>query len=178
MDDETFQRQLAERIPLARATLELFDFAFDDAMLDALYERHRGGCYTDTLTFPELLRLVRDCLLQHGGSGRRLYTELGRRDDDAEPVHQSNFYRKLSRTPVAVSRALLRQCTARLTELMPLPAVLLPDCVEPFEVVVIDGKKIKRAAKRLMPTRGYSGKLIGAKALVAMHARSGLARWR
>jgi hypothetical protein len=172
--DDTFQRQLAERIPLARATLELFEFAFDDGMLDALYERHRGGCYTDTLTFPELLRLVRDCLLQHDGSGRRLFTELGR--DDAEPVHQSNFYRKLSRMPVDVSRALLRTCTTRLTDLMPLPAVLLPECVDPFEVVVIDGKKLKRVAKRLKPTRGHSsGKLLGAKALVAMHARSGLA---
>src|SRR6185295_5656071 len=38
-----------------------------------------------------------------------------------------------------------------------------------------DGKKIKDAAKRLKPTRGYSGKLIGAKALVAMDARTGMA---
>jgi len=177
--DDAFQRQLNDRIPLAMATLELFDFAFDEAMLEALYERHRGRCYTDTLTFPDLLRLVRDCLLQHGGSGRRLFTELGRRRrDDAEPpVDRSNFYRKLSRMPVAASRALLRTCTARLAEVMPpLPAVLLPGCFDDFDVVVIDGKKVKNAAKRLKPTRGYSsGKLLGAKALVAMHARTGLA---
>ena len=176
---DAFNRQLRDRIPLALATLELFDFAFDDVMLDALYERHRGRCYTDTLTFPDLLRLVRDCLLQHGGSGRRLYTQLQRGDDDDDgplaPVDESNFYRKLARMPVAASRALLRQCTARLMGLSPLPAVLLPGCVEAFEVVVIDGKKVKNAAKRLKPTRGFSGKLLGAKALIAMHARSGLA---
>jgi hypothetical protein len=46
-----------------------------------------------------------------------------------------------------------------------------------------DGKKIKDAAKWLKPTRGYAGKLIGAKALdfdelsrvVAADLRSGLA---
>jgi hypothetical protein len=41
-------------------------------------------------------------------------------------------------------------------------------------VVADDGKKIKNAAKRLAPTRGFAGKLIGAKALVAMDLRSGL----
>ena len=170
---DAFDRELKDRLPLACATLELFDFAFDGALLAGVYDEHRGRCYTDTLSFPELLRLVRDSLLQYAGSAHKLFVELER--DQREPVDESNFYRKLSRTPVEVSRALLRQCTARLTELMPVPAVLLPGCFEGFEVVVIDGKKVKRAAKRLKPTRGYSGKLLGAKALVAMHARSGLA---
>jgi hypothetical protein len=44
-----------------------------------------------------------------------------------------------------------------------------------LEVVVIDGKKVKNAAKRLEPTRGYGGSLLGAKALVAMPLRGGLA---
>jgi len=42
-------------------------------------------------------------------------------------------------------------------------------------VIVGDGKKIKNATKRLKPTRGYEGKLIGAKALVGVDVRSGLA---
>src|SRR6476659_8754364 len=138
---DAFGRELNARLPLACAKLELFDFAFDDALLAAVYEEHRGRCYTDTLTFPDLLRLVRDCLLQHAGSGHRLFVELER--GGREPVDESNFYRKLARTPVAVSRALLRRCTARLTGLMPAPAALLPGCFEPFEVVVIDGKKVK-----------------------------------
>jgi hypothetical protein len=117
---------------------------------------------------------VRDALLQHGGSAHQLFLQLER--DEREPVDESNFYRKLARMPTPVSRGLLRSCTARLTEVAPTPAaVLLPGCVEDFEVVVIDGKKIKRVAARLKPTRGYRGKLLGAKALVAMAARSGLA---
>jgi hypothetical protein len=75
-----------------------------------------------------------------------------------------------------VSRALLQRCTMRLVEVAAPPvAVLLPGCFEGFEAVVIDGKKIKNAAARLKPTRGYSGALLGAKALVALSVRSGLA---
>lgn len=170
---QAFSQQLFDRIPLARAVLELFDFAFEDRLLQSLYDQHRGRCYTDALTFPRLLELVRDGLLQHQGSGHKLFVELER--EATEPVDESNFYRKLARMPVAVSRALLRQCSARLIPMTALPAVLLPGCFEPFATVVIDGKKIKRAAHRLKPTRGYHGSLLGAKALVAMDARSGLA---
>lgn len=170
---DAFSEQLVERLPLACATLELFDFAFDDGLINGIYDGHRGRCYTDLLSFPRLLELVRDCLLQHGGSGHRLFLELER--DGAEPVDESNFYRKLARMPVAVSRALLRRCTARLSELVPPRAALLPGCFEPLAVVVIDGKKVKNAAARLKPTRPYSGALLAAKALAAMDARTGLA---
>jgi len=90
-------------------------------------------------------------------------------------LFRSNFYRKLARTPVAISRTLLSQCTGRLGELMPGPGVTLPACFDDFAVIAADGKKIKNAAKRLKPTRGYSGKLLGAKALVAVDVRSGMA---
>lgn len=170
----TFDSELKDRLPLACATLELFDYAFDDDLLGRIYDEHRGRCYTDRLTFPALLRLVRDALLQHQGSGHRLFVELERGED--EPVDESNFYRKLARMPVEVSRALLRQCTGRLHAVMPISTErLLPGCFEEFEVVVVDGKKVKNAAKRLKLTRGYSGSLLGAKALVAMRLRSGLA---
>jgi hypothetical protein len=116
---------------------------------------------------------VRDALLEHGGSGHKLFVELER--DGRQPVDESNFYRKLSRMPVELSRALLRDCTARLAPLASTEAVSLPACLEPFEAVAIDGKKVKNAAKRLAPTRGYAGRLLGAKALVALDLRRGLA---
>ena len=75
---DVFSEQLAGRLPLASATLELFDFAFDKPLIDGIYAEHRGRCYTDVLEFPRLLTLVRDGLLQHGGSGHRLFTELER----------------------------------------------------------------------------------------------------
>jgi hypothetical protein len=166
---DAFEQQLKDRLPLACATLELFDFAFDDQLLKAIFDRHRQRCYQDVLSFAQLLSLLRDALLQHGGSGHRLFLELER--DGREPVDESNFYRKLSRLPVELSRALLRECSARLVQLMPQQAALLPACFETFCAVVIDGKKIKKATHRLKPTRGFGGALLGAKALVAMNAR-------
>ena len=169
-----FERELMRRSPLAACVLEVSEYLFDERLLASLWERHRGRCYQDVLGFEPFLRLTRDALVHHGGSAHQLFVNLRRRD--AEPVDQSNFYRKLARTPVGLSRALLRECTGRLRELMPDGASAeLPGCFDGLEVVVGDGKKIKNAAKRLAPTRGYSGKLIGAKALVAMDLRSGMA---
>jgi hypothetical protein len=172
---DAFERELMRRSPLAACVLEMSDHVFDDARLDAIYDEHRGRCYEDVLRFPAFVRLIRDALVRHAGSGHKLFVELER--NQINPIDESNFYRKLSRTPVEVSRALLRECSMRLTELMPSSrdVCVLPACFDGFEVIAGDGKKIKNAAKRLKPTRGYSGKLLGAKALVAMHVRSGLA---
>jgi hypothetical protein len=183
---DAFERQLLRRSPLAACVLEVCDFVFDPTFLTSVWDVHRGRCYQDVLKFEDFLRLTRDALVRHGGSAHARFLELERRD--AEPVDESNYYRKLARTPVEVSRALLREGSRRLTELLPEKsdfgqlgraappyAYALPACVEGFEVIVGDGKKIKDAAKRLKPTRGFSGKLIGAKALVAMDARTGMA---
>lgn len=171
---DAFERELMRRSPLAACVLEVSDFIFDDRLLESVWERHRGRCYEDVLTFRDFLRLMRDALVRHGGSAHRLFVELER--DGAQPVDESNFYRKLARTPVGLSRALLRECTARLAGLMPAgDAVGLAPCFDGFAVIVGDGKKVKNAAKRLKPTRGYAGKLIGAKALAALDVRSGMA---
>ena len=173
MRDDAFARELMRRSPLAGAVLEACDFVFDDALLDSVYGANRGRCYEDVLRFPEFLRLLRDALVRHDGSAHRLYLELEERDE--QPVDESNFYRKLARTPVEVSRALLSACAARVGELMPASASPLAACFDGFRVLAADGKKVKDAAKRLKPTRGHRGRLLGAKALVAMDVRSGLA---
>jgi len=175
---DAFERELLRRSPLAACVLEVCDFVFDPPFLASVWDANRGRCYEDVLKFEDFLRLTRDALVRHGGSAHARFLELERRD--AEPVDESNYYRKLARTPVGVSRALLREGSRRLKELLPggegaMPAEALAACFDGFEVIVGDGKKIKDAAKRLKPTRGYSGKLIGAKALVAMDARTGMA---
>ena len=171
---DAFERELMRRSPLAACVLELSDYVLDERLLASVWGGHRGRCYEDVLRFEDFLRLMRDALVRHGGSAHALFVELER--DGAEPVDGSNFYRKLARTPPGLGRALLRECSARLAGLMPEGAgVALPGCFGGFEVVAGDGKKIKNAAKRLKPTRGFSGKLLGAKALVAMPLRSGLA---
>jgi hypothetical protein len=170
---DAFTRELMRRSPLAAAALEISDYVFDQTLLDRIYEEHRGHCYEDVLKFSDFLHLTRDALIRHGGSAHALFVEL--EAAGTNPVDESNFYRKLGRTPVAVSRAILRDCTARLGDLLPAPVCTLSRRFDDFEVVVGDGKKIKNAAKRLAPTRFYSGKLLGAKALVALNVRSGLA---
>jgi hypothetical protein len=170
---DAFERELMRRSPLAACVLEVCDHLFDDQLLDSIWAEHRGRCYEDVLRFGDFLRIMRDALVRHGGSAHKLFLEL--ESHQAEPVNESSFYRKLAHTPVEISRSLLRECTRRLSALMPGPVVALPHCFDDFEIIVGDGKKIKNAAKRLKPTRGYEGSLIGAKALVGMDARSGLA---
>lgn len=172
-----FERELMRRSPLAACVLETCDFIFDDAFLRSIWDEHRGRCYEDVLKFEDFLRLMRDALVNHGGSAHRVFVGLEARGE--QPCDESNFYRKLARTPVAISRALLREGSKRLRQLLPPSAesvvVRLPECFTHYTLFAGDGKKIKDAAKRLAPTRGYRGRLLGAKALVAMDLRCGMA---
>ena len=170
---DSFERELMRRSPLAAAVLETCDYVFSDELLNSIWQSHRGRCYDDVLSFDDLIRMMRDALIRHDGSAHKLFIEL--EYAETNPVNVSSFYRKLAHVPVEVSRALLRKCTGRLRQLMPGPVVKLPECFDDFEVLVGDGKKIKNATKRLKPTRKYSGKLLGAKALVALDIRSGMA---
>jgi len=170
---DAFETELMRRSPLAACVLGMFDHALDDQLLASIWDTHRGRCYQDVLRFEDFLRLMRDALIHHNGSAHKLFVQLESRQ--AHPVDESNFYRKLSHMPVELSRALLSQCTQRLSELLPGVVVKLPACLDAFEVIAGDGKAIKKAAKRLAPTRGFVGKLLGAKALVAINLRSGLA---
>ena len=89
----------------------------------------------------------------------------------------ASAYAKLSRLPVALSEALLGEGSRRLAALLPegmSPAAPLPASLAGFEVVVVDGKKAKGAAKRLKPCRGLPGALLGPKLLVALSLRTGL----
>ena len=172
---DAFERELLRRSPLAACVLEVCDFVFDPTFLASVRDANRGRCYEDVLRFEDFLRLTRDALVRHGGSAHALFLDLESRG--AEPVDESNYYRKLGRMPVEVSRELLRGGAARLAGLLPEGAAAdpLPACFDGFAVIVGDGKKIKDAAKRLKPTRGYSGRLIGAKALVGLDVRNGMA---
>jgi hypothetical protein len=173
MVKDAFERELIKRSPMAAGVLDMSAYVFNDQLLKSIWDEHRGRCYEDVLRFSTMIRLMRDALIRHGGSAHRLFLELESREE--EPVDESNFYRKLSRTPVQISRAMLSCCTQRLCELLPGPVVTLPGCFDGFEVIIGDGKKIKNAAKRLKPTRGYGGKMLGGNALVAVDVRRSLA---
>lgn len=166
-------KRLVERTPLAVAALETLAFVIRPEVIDPLYDRHRGKGYTGELSFSGLLDMLSVALLQDGGSGHRQYVVEGR--GPVPVVDSSNFYRKLAKMNPQVSLALLREPTRELLALAPPNPTLLPGCFESMEVIVLDGKKVKNVAKKLAPTRGFTGALLGAAALVAMPLRSGVA---
>jgi hypothetical protein len=77
---------------------------------------------------------------------------------------------------LGLSEAWLAESTARVRPVYPSAAgVPLPPSLHGLQVIVVDGKAIKRVAKRLKPLQGRKGGVLGGKALVALELRSGLA---
>lgn len=179
MDD--FQRELLARLPLAQAVFALFSHVLHGPFLEGLYEQHRGRCYQRELSFEQMVYLIRDALLVHEGSAQQSFERA--QEVGQLPVAIANAYGKLSRLPVGLSVALLAEGAERLREVMPVAAAEgsscvaspLPRSLSHLQVVAIDGKKLKGAAKRLKVLRGLPGKLLGGKLLVALDLASNLA---
>ena len=175
MDD--FQRELLSRLPLGESVLRLFAHVLAPPFLQELFEKHRGRCYEKGLSFPALLYLIRDAVLIYGGSAQQAFEHA--QEEGQLPVAIQNAYGKLGRLPIELSLAFLREGSRRLEALMPQEAcptaVPLPESLDGLQVVAVDGKKLKKAAKRLKLLRDLPGKLLGGKLLVAMSIRSGLA---
>jgi Transposase DDE domain len=170
---EGFDLELLKRLPLAEAAWTLFRYAADDAVLMRAFEEHRGRAYSSQLRFSTLVDLVCDALVVHAGSGRQSFAEG--REEGTLTVTDQAAYGKLRRTPVAVSEAVLSEVGARLRDVVPPGASsTLPACFADYQLVVIDGKKVKQLAKRLKPLRGVTGSLLGGKVLVALDGRLGL----
>lgn len=173
---QDFDREVLSRLPLAEAVLSLWQFVCDDEHLDILYDRHRGGTYEKKITFPLMVDLVRDALLEPDGSGHQSFRQA--RADGTLNAALSSAYDKLGRLPPAVSEAFLADGADRLHQVFPAPPRLadpLPASLRGFEVLVVDGKVVKRVPRRLQPARQRKGGLLGGKGLVALHVRSGLA---
>lgn len=173
-----FDREVLSRLPLAEAVLALWQWVCADEGLDRLYDRHRGGTYQKKITFPLLVALVRDALLEPDGSGHKSFRHA--RQDGTLTAALSSTYDKLAHLPLAVSEAFLAEGAGRLRQVFPdIPAAAdddpLPASVRGFEVLILDGKVVKRVPRRLKPARQRRGGLLGGKGLAALHARSGLA---
>ena len=168
-----FSHEVLSRLPLADAVLSLFSFATDCDFLQQIFDEHRGRSYESVLTFPTMVNIVSDALLEYEGSGRQAMLRAEEREE-LEASRQA-AYGKLRRTPISLSNAFLAYPTDRLREVFPVGVTSrLPASLRSFDVIAIDGKKIKRAAKRLKVARGYSGTPLGGKALVALDLRRGL----
>jgi hypothetical protein len=172
--EQPFAVAVLAQLPLAEAFYTLWAYVANDAVLQDLFDTHRGRCYHDTLAFAELVSVFTDALTRYHGSGRRAILKALERNQLS--VQQRAVYGKLARLPVPLAEAFLAGLTARLRPLFPpgLFRTQLPACLDGFTVVVLDGKKIKNAAKRLLATRGRPGKLFGGKILAAYLPEDGL----
>jgi Transposase DDE domain len=171
---DPFAVEVLAQLPLADAFYTLWGYLATDKALAELFDRHRGRCYQDQLTFPELVAVLTDAITRYQGSGRRSINKA--LDRNQLSVKERAVYGKLARLPLPLAEAFLSGLTARLQPLFPtgLFRSQLPACVARLAVIVLDGKKIKNAAKRLLPTRGRPGKLFGGKILAAYLPVDGL----
>jgi hypothetical protein len=163
--DPSFFRAILTRLPLADAVFHLLGYALNENFLSACFEKHRGQCYEDTLSFPKLVEILTDALLVHHGSGRQAL--LNAQKKDTLPTCKEAFYGKLRRLPLELSVAFMTEATRRLNELLPVQNNPLPVSLHGYQVRIIDGKKTKHIAKKLKLTRDQAGQLFGAKLLAA-----------
>lgn len=168
-----FAREVLSRLPLAEAVLSLWRWVADPLFLLSVFARHSGQGYEKEISFAVLVQLIADALLEHQGSGRKSF-ERGREQGLLTASVQA-VYQKLGRLPLGLSEAWLAESTARMRPIYPGTARLaLAPALAELEVVIVDGKAMKRVAKRLKPLQGRKGGVLGGKALVALELRSGL----
>jgi len=169
-----FAREVLTRLPLAEAVLSLWRWVADPLFLLSVFTRHCGVGYEKEISFGVLVQLIADALLEHQGSGRKSF-ERGREQGLLTASIQA-VYQKLGRISLGLSEAWLAESTARVRPVYPSVAgVPLPSSLQGVEVIVVDGKAIKRVAKRLKPLQGRKGGVLGGKVLVALELRRGLA---
>ena len=167
-------KEVLARMPLAESVLLLWRWVTSEERMHSLWSDHRGRCYQRVISFALIVHLIADALLRYNGSGRRAF-EKGIENGELETTIGAAF-KKLGRLPVALSQAFLSHCTAALRQAFPEWAEWkLPKSLRRFRVIILDGKALKRVAKRLKPLRGIPGGLLGGRALVALEWCTGLA---
>jgi hypothetical protein len=173
--EKAFAAEVLHRLPLAEAFYTVWGYLAAAPVLDDLFDRHRGRCYEDQLTFAELVRVLADAVTRYRGRGRGAILDAVQRNQIS--CQARAVYGKLARLPLRLAEAFLTTLTQRLRLLLPTAArpAALPASLGGLSVVVVDGKKIKRVAKRLLPTRDQPGKLYGGKLLVAYLPAEGVA---
>ena len=169
-----FQQEVCQRLPLADAVLRLGRFVLSDEKMNELFQQHRGSSYESVISFPLFVNLIGNALLEHDGNGHQAFTraiEAGELEASMQAA-----YGKLQRVPISLSTGFLADTTTRLQQVFPTDVTSpVPESLEEFTVINVDGKKLKHLPKRLLPTRKLKGKVLGGKLVVGMDQRTGLA---
>ena len=168
-----WRRTVARKLPLAEALLQSWCYLTDEDFLQGVFDRYRGRSYIGALSFATIVHLVADALLEHEGSGHRAI----RRADERRELDASMeaCYGKLRRIPQSLSHGFLAESTQRLRSVLVETPSPVPKSLRRFDVLAIDGKKVKHVAKRLLAARKFQGSVLGGKALVALCLHTGLA---
>ncbi len=165
--------ELWASMPLAEAVVQVFQYVGDDARLQAIFDANRGRCYDDVIRFPNLVTLIGDALLEHGGSGNQSFSRA--RETGELKASKVAAYGKLGRLPIPLSQAFLSDLSHSLRGLFPAQARRQPPAsLRDFNTITMDGKAIKNVVKRLKLLRRVGGGLVGGRALVAIHYETGL----
>lgn len=171
--DAAGMQALWAKMPLAEAVVQVFQFVGSAARLQAIFDGHRGRCYDKLIRFPDLVTLIGAALLEHGGSGHQSFSRA--QENGQLEASLVAAYGKLGRLPVALSQAFLAELSQSLRELFPVSASRQPPAsLRGMNTIALDGKAMKRVAKRLKPLRNMAGGMLGGRALVALHYESGL----
>ena len=148
-----FAREVLSRLLLAEAVLSLWRWVADPVFLLSVFTQHRGQGYEKEIRFEVLVELIADALLEHQGSGKKSFARA--REEGLLTARVQAVYQKLGRMPLGLSEAWLAESTARLRPVYPEAAQLpVAPALRDLEVIIVDGKAIKRVAKRLQPWRG------------------------
>ncbi len=105
------------RMPLAEAVLTLGRWAVNEAHLADLFTRYRGRGYEKIISFPTMVQLIGDGLLEHGSSGHQSFCRT--REVGQLEVTIQAAYGKLRRLPIDLSTAFLNETSDRLREVFP-----------------------------------------------------------
>jgi len=141
--------------------------------LSAVFSQFRGDAYERVIGFPLFVHLIADALLEHHGSGHQSFSRA--KKDKTLPASTRSMYGKLARVPISLSRGFFAASTRRLTEVFPEVPTALPPSLRRFTVLALDGKKLKRVAKRMKALRELKGQVFGGKLVVAQNVATGMA---
>lgn len=170
---DRFHQDVLKRLPLAEAAWIVWRHVLDDDFLKGLFEAHRGTGHEDKISFALLIRLINDALVEHQGSGRSAFRAA--REGGQLDATDAAVYGKLRRVPLVLSETFLQQATDRLRQLLPnRNEEELPASVRSFQVLIVDGKKLKKLPKRLAALREVRGKVLGGKVVAGLLLNEGL----
>jgi hypothetical protein len=166
---------VVQRTPLANAALSLWAYLLKPAVLDHIFEQYRGRSFEGILSFATFVELIRDALVLHKGSGRQSFRRA--QEQGELPTCMEAPYGKLRRLPISLSLGFFEDVTELMGPLMPqeLSVGRIPASLAGMRVTILDGKQLKKVAKRLKPVRSRAGKVVGGKILVAYLPVEGLA---